>query len=461
MKKRLKIFIYRTKPSHKAIWANWLFKCEPLELEYLYTVLKNYADINLIDGQVEKFNLAREVARHRPDILLLTALITDVNKILNLSSEVKKRVCATKIFVGGPHAEVMPQHFYSPHIDGVFFNNQLVAIERVVKAILEGQAYNHIAGAAFPVNGEFRENIAVKVDYKNFPIPERPLLKKYKGKYNLFYFDDCASVKTAFGCPGKCTYCFCRKMNQNRFNYRPLVDVIREIESIQNENIYILDDNFLLSPKRLRSFCEEIKKRSIHKKFIVYGTSRSIARQPGLMKDLKDAGLSAVLVGMEFIRDDALAAVNKSSDQADNEACIKVCRELDIELICLFMIDPDWPAIEYKKLADFVNKRKIYFAVFASFTTCPGTDLWEQKGEEPVNLEKLWRYDFLRLHHPPKHNSQLRYYSWLMYLYLRLIFRTGGFYYLKRRAGLKKTIRMFSNGIASFTGFYFKVIIWP
>lgn len=461
MKQRLKIFIYRPKPSHKTIWANWLFKCEPLELEYLYTVLKKYADITLIDGQVQRFNLVKEVSRQRPDILLITALITDVNRVLKLSADIKARASNTLIFVGGPHAEVIPQHFYSPNISGVFFNNQLVAIEQVIRAIQENQDYNEVAGAAFPINGIFRENNAVKVDYKNFPIPERPLLQKNKGKYNLFYFYDCASLKTAFGCPGKCTYCFCRKMNQERFNYRPLNHVIREIESIPNKNIYILDDNFLLSPKRLRSFCDEISKRSINKNFIVYGTSKSIASQPDLMKQLKNAGLSAVMVGMEFIRDDALAGVNKSSSQADNEACIEVCRELDIELICLFMIDPDWPAIEYKKLADFVNKRKIFFAVFASFTTCPGTDLWEQKEEKSLDVEELWRYDFLRLHQQPKHMSQLNYYSWLMYLYFKLIFRKGGFSYLKKRAGLKKTIKMFTNGIASFTGFYIKVMIWP
>lgn len=457
----MKIFIYRPKPADQTIWANWLFKCEPLELEYLYTVLKHQADVTLMDGQVKSYNLVREVDRHRPDLLLITALITNVNTVLRLAAAVKKLDHPPLIFLGGPHAEVMPQHFFTPNVDGVFFNNQLVAIERVVKAIQQKQPYSDIAGAAFPVNGVFRINHSEEVDLGTFPIPERPLLRKYKGKYNLFYFEDCASMKTSFGCPEKCSFCFCRKMNLEDYGRRPLNAVIEEIESIPNKNIFIVDDNFLLSPKRLEAFCQEIKRRNIRKQFIVYGTARFIARHPELMKNLKAAGLSAILVGLEFINDEALAAVNKGSDYADNEACIELCRALDIELIGLFMLDPAWPASEYRKLADFVLKRKIYLATFATLTVLPGTDLWEQEKKGDADINTLWRYDFLRLHSAPRYMSRLRYYRWLLYLYFRLIFRSDGFAYFKRRAGVWSTLKMSGYGMTSIFDFFIKILIWP
>ncbi|MBK6782720.1 MAG: radical SAM protein [Saprospiraceae bacterium] len=175
-------------------------------------------------------------------------------------------------------------------------------------------------------------------------------MRKYKNKYNLFYFNDCASIKTSFGCPEKCTFCFCRKMNQEEYGRRPLASVLQEIESIPNKNVFIVDDNFLLSPTYLEAFCESIKEKKITKQFIVYGTSRFIANHPELMKKLREAGLLAILVGLEFISDEALNAVHKGSDYADNETCIRVCQELDIELIGLFMLDPNWPASEFKNL---------------------------------------------------------------------------------------------------------------
>lgn len=458
---KLSILIYRPKPARQTIWANWLFKCEPLEVEYLYTVLKDLADITLIDGQVHHPNLLREVARRRPDLLLLTSMITNVNTVLELAARAKRQEKPPLVFVGGPHAEVLPQHFFSPDIDGVFFSNQLVAIQMVVRAIRAGKSYHDTPGAAFPIDGVFRVNRPESVDFANFPIPDRPLLRKNKGKYNLFYFEDCASMKTSFGCPEKCTFCFCRKMNLETYNRRPLSDVIREIESIPNENIFIVDDNFLLSPAWLSAFCTEIRKHGIRKRFIAYATARFIARHPELMKELKEAGLSAVLVGMEFIRDDALAAVHKGSDFSENEACVDVCQALNIELIGLFMLDPAWPASEFRRLAQYVRRRKIYLATFATLTTLPGTDLWTQQDEQAVDPAKWWRYDFLRLHEAPRYMSRMRYYLWLTYLYWRLAFRTDGFTYFRKRAGVWNTLRMTFYGVISIVDFLIKVILWP
>jgi radical SAM superfamily enzyme YgiQ (UPF0313 family) len=459
--RKLKIFIYRPKPARQTIWANWLFKCEPLELEYLYTVLKDYADITLIDGQVKNFQLSKEICRQHPDLLLITSLITNIHTVLKLATEVKKQKNPPLIFVGGPHAEVLPQHFFSPYIDGVFFNNQLVAIQKVVKAMLENKDYRDTAGTAFPFEGVFKINKAEKPDIKNFPIPKRPLLKKNKGMYNLFYFDDCASIKTSFGCPEKCTFCFCRKMNRGKYETRPVESVIQEIESIPNDNIFIVDDNFLISPKWLASFCKEIQRRNIKKQFIVYGTARFIARYPRLMKDLRDAGLCCVLVGIEFIHDDALAAVNKGSVVEENEECIQICKELEIEFVGLFMLDPAWPASEFKKLIAYVRSRKIYLATFATLTTLPGTDLWSTQDEAASNIDNWWRYDFLRLHQKPAYMSAFTYYLWLAYLYLRLAFNLSALTYFTRRAGIWRTIKMRSFGIISILDFLIKIIRWP
>lgn len=458
---KLKIFIYRPKPARQTIWTEWLFKTEPLELEYLYTVLKDYADITLIDGQVKNYNLLKLIPRQHPDVILITSLITNMSTVLKMAKQIKNLDDPPLIFVGGPHAEVVPEHFFTPHIDGVFFNNQLEAIQKVIKCILQGKSFFDVLGTAFLVEGKFIVNKPEKVDYENYPIPERPLLKKFKGEYNILYFRDCATLKTSFGCPEKCTFCFCRKMNLMKYSLRPLDLVIKEIETIQNENIFIVDDNFLLSPKRLKEFCKEINKRNIHKKFIVYSTARFITQHPELMEELKNSGLSAVIVGIEFITNDALMAVNKGSLAAENEESIEICRKLDIEYIGLFMLSPEWKASKFKDVADFVKKRKIYFATFATFTKLPGTDLWTDKDEKTIDTDKWWRYDLLRLHQTPRYMSKMKYYLLLNNLYLKLVLKPDTFFYLKKRAGLWGTIRIIYFGVNSVFNFLFKLLIWP
>jgi hypothetical protein len=125
------------------------------------------------------------------------------------------------------------------------------------------------------------------------------------------------------------------------------------------------------------------------------------------------------------------------------------------------MLDPGKPAREYKKLADFVRKRRIFLATFATLTVLPGTDLWAQQEKEEADPAKLWRYDFLRLHEAPKYMSRMRYYLWLVYLYLRLVFRKDGFSHFSKKAGVRSTLKMSFYGVISIFDFLKKVMIWP
>jgi radical SAM superfamily enzyme YgiQ (UPF0313 family) len=56
-----------------------------------------------------------------------------------------------------------------------------------------------------------------------------------------------ALLKTAFGCPYSCNFCFCRKITGGKYIERDLGDVLNEIENISEKHIYIVDDDFLFS----------------------------------------------------------------------------------------------------------------------------------------------------------------------------------------------------------------------
>ena len=96
---------------------------------------------------------------------------------------------------------------------------------------------------------------------------------------------------------GKCTFCFCSEMHAGGYGARPMADVIDEIEEIPVNNILILDDNFLISRKRLLEFYELMKEKKLKKKFIAIGNARFIAENPDVMEKLKSVGLNAMMVG--------------------------------------------------------------------------------------------------------------------------------------------------------------------
>lgn len=457
--KKLRVLIYRPKPDKRTIRMQWLMCSEPLEMEYLYTVLSNH-DLVLIDGLIDNTDPVKKAVRIKADIILLTSFITTVNSVHTIAKQCKQKLPQVKIFVGGPHAEVVPQHFYTKYIDGVFFNNQLEGISDVLKNIVSGKSYDNIQGATFLTNGKFKRNPDTPTTPNNIPIPNRILLKKYPNKYNYVYFKNCASIKTALGCPGTCTYCFCKQMNNGNYTTRPIESVVDEIESISVSNIFILDDNFLCNTKRLEQFHDEIQKRKIHKNYIAYGTSHFIASHPELIKKLRKIGLKTLIVGFEFVEDAELSSYNKHTSILDNEKSNQLCEEYDIALFALFMVDPKWTHAQFRKLARYVIRHRICFATFSTLTNFPGTELFDHEKRVDIAHHDWWRYDLLHLHSNPRHMSKTSYYIWLFYLYLLPAMQFSTFKKLLHYCGISYTIRLI--GISFLSGFEFilKLLLW-
>ena len=59
-----------------------------------------------------------------------------------------------------------------------------------------------------------------------------------------------------FGCAYNCSFCFCVEIARHSYYERELEDVIKEIKTIREKNIFIVDDNFLFNEKRVNRFCD-------------------------------------------------------------------------------------------------------------------------------------------------------------------------------------------------------------
>ncbi len=342
-RKRLKILVCKPRLAIQTIRLNRFIRCEPLELEYLYTVLQHH-DVYLLDGIVDRRNPVRLASKLKSQIVLFTSLITTVSDVLSTASHLKNLPDPPKIFVGGPHAEVVPRDFFNKDIDGVFFANQLEGIVSVLDRIIQEEPYCDVPGGAFPIDGKFVLNPSPPLDPVKLPRVRHFLLEQSPNRYRIIYYKPCAAIKTSFGCTGRCTFCFCAQMHGGTYGARPIKDVVDEIEEIPVRSIFVLDDNFLYDRKRLLDFCELIRKRKLEKEFIIIGNAEFVSRNPDVMENLRESGVKALMVGFEFVTDTELHAINKNASLHDNNRTIEICRELDIDLFALFIIDPDLAA---------------------------------------------------------------------------------------------------------------------
>ncbi len=441
MNRPLRILAYKPRPERQTIGMEPMITSEPLELEYLDTVLADH-DVTLLDGMVDRRDPVRLAARLEAEVVLITAFITNIPTVHAIAGRLRQLPSPPRLFVGGPHAEVIPEHFYADGVDGVFFSDQLRAIAEVARRVAAGEPYDDVGGAAFPRGGSFVRNEAPATDPASLPIPRRRLFEAAPERYFYLYYDRCASLKTAFGCNERCSFCFCTRMHGGRYGARPMAQVMDELATIDARNVFLLDDNFLTSPGRVREFCAAVRERGFHetRQFIAYGGAHFIARHPDVMAELRGAGLTGIIVGFESIFDDELAAWNKSARAPDNDRTVEVCRELDIELFALFIVDPDWTPDRFRALARYVRSRELAFATYSTHTVFPGTEaartlgLPEPRAEDATSTE-WWRYDLLRLHADPRHMSRLRYYLWLLYLYMLPSLTPAGSRALRRRYG--------------------------
>jgi radical SAM superfamily enzyme YgiQ (UPF0313 family) len=452
----MNILLYTPPVPKQSIQMNYLITCEPLELEYLYTVLAENHTVFFLEKGREPA-LFKSITSNNIDILCLSCYITHTPWVLSLSEKLKKRFPELYIAVGGVYPEVIPEHFFSPFIDVVVFGNQLTAISWIANAIANDADFQSIEGVAFKETGfKLQPVLSGSTD---LPVPHRILFEQHPEKYYYMYFRSCATVKTAIGCPGKCSFCFCRKMNGGTYHARPIMDVVDEIEGLPADNIFIVDDNFLINKKRIELFCHELERRNITKKFIAYGTAHFISAHPDILARLKKNGLSALIVGFEYLNNASLKAIGKEASAADNDHTIVICRDLDIELFALFITGTDWKHSDFWQLASYIRKQEIRFATFSTPTIFPQTDMAIQRNTI-FDISLLWRYDLLRLHEKPMHISAVSYYLWLFFLYMIPAMSFSSLRHFFKRFGFWRGLRAIAE--SSFFGviYFLKLLIW-
>ncbi len=197
--------------------------------------------------------------------------------------------------------------------------------------------------------------------------------------------------------------------------------MVREIEGIAEEHIFIVDDNFLFNHQRVDRFCRLLAEKGIRKKYILFGRADFIVRNEELIRRLRDVGLHAVFVGVESIRQKDLEALNKRSEVAMNEKAIRVLERHGIECYCGIVVGPDWGEEDFDDLTHWLNGLAHPLVNIQPVTPLPGTPLYDRmRGVLRVPREQYARYDMAHLLWQPERLSVRRYY-WLI---LRTYYRT-------------------------------------
>jgi radical SAM superfamily enzyme YgiQ (UPF0313 family) len=383
---------------------NVVWLSEPVALTTVAAAVGSEHQVRLIDMRLEPEDaLARELRSFQPHVVGTTSMTTDVYQALAALRMARQIVPSALTVVGGHAPTLAPQEFDQPWVDVVVQGEGELTFQELVSAWEQQRASNDrrfpgIAGLRY----REREGQAMTANSKrsqtknldDLPPPDRSLLRKYKGRYFFTVARNMASIFTSRGCSYDCNFCAIWEFYERRTRYLSAKKIVDQMEACEERFIFVLDDNFLTSKKRILALCDELERRQIGKFWMTQGRTDFVAENPEIMRRLAKNGLVGLLSGFESNDDDNLASLRKKNTWDNNKRANDILRELGIFSTGIFMVRADWEKHQFQELYDYINTLEIGIPLVTILTPLPGTQLYRAYANQLMTTD-LRLFDLL------------------------------------------------------------------
>jgi hopanoid C-3 methylase len=416
------LFVRPPLPPH-TIGLKHIMICEPLELEYVAAGLHARHEVQIIDLIIEK-SFERRLTRFQPDIVATSCYITGINEVIKICRKIKLWNPGCVTIAGGVQAAQVPEDFADSSIDCIVKGDGTSLMPEIVEALETGKSLRNIAGLAFPVapgEVEHSEEKAYMPDPDELPLPRRDLVSHLKYRYYYLQHQPVAIMKTTWGCWYECNFCYTWCITGGHVYSRSPESIVKELEQIEAEDVYIVDDIFLINKSRLQRIADLMKEKNIHKKFLVYSRADFVAENEEVISEWAGLGLHAVFIGLEAATDNELDSMNKGSTVDYNRAAVAMLKKYKIDTYGSLIPNPDYTLEDWKRLWNFIEETGLYYVNISPLTPLPGAviwDLYKDRISVPRNAYGLWDFSHAVL---PVKMPLKEYYRTLLKLYARTV----------------------------------------
>ena len=331
----------------------------PLSLVYVAYPLTRYGySVRIIDQRVSP-NWAIEL---REELLKGETICVGISAMTGLQIEggifaakvVREYSHDLPVVWGGVHPSLLPeQTVEDEHVDIVVIGEGEQTFLEVVQRAEPHRSFSDIKGLCYKQN---RKTILTPprahVDLHDIDISCLPYdLLGNADRYlanPLAYLPSaekrCVGFLTSRGCPSRCTYCYNVRFNARRWRAYEPERVVEDLEYITAKfgikGLFLLDDNFFTSVRRVQRICELIVDRSVHVRF--YNVNCRLDTLSKLDESflilLKKAGIHSLFIGVESGSTRVLRAIGKSLNIHDISETDRKLQSADIIPTYSFMI---------------------------------------------------------------------------------------------------------------------------
>jgi len=322
---------------------------------------RDHYEVVLTDENIESIDFDLKA-----DLVGISAMTSYVNRGYEIADAFREK--GTPVVMGGVHPSFMAQEALE-HCDAVVVGEAELLMDQVLQDLRAGR-----------LRGIYR---APKLhSMVGMAMPRYDLLKKNRYVNRTF-------VQTSRGCHTGCTFCAEPLMNGLKFRYRPVNEVIAEIEACGSRNISINDADFFGTPERPKEVMRALRGSGIKWQA---GVTSKLAEDERMLELAAESGCTMLSIGFESISRDTLKSVHKLVNQPDHfAALVKKIQGYGISVFGLFMFgfDGDDTAV-FANTVRFNVDAGFDACAFSALTPYPGTLTWY----EMKKANRIFSYDW-------------------------------------------------------------------
>lgn len=382
---------------------------EPLELEIVAGGVLPEDDVRILDLSLEKRPLEvfeSGLSDFAPDLVGFGGYSSNASVVKKLAGGAKAHSPEVITVAGGIHATIMPADYAIPDIDVIIRGEGGTALRELIGRAKAGEPLSFDDRSLSPSDADFQEKAAlpppVYPPVDQIPAPRRDLVDRSRyfcvwtssptGRMDTI-FPRVASLRTSQGCAFSCSFCVVPHLMNGKYLQREPEDVVDELEGLEEEHIYFVDDEMFLSPRRVTRIAELLLERGVKKHYISWARSDTIVKHPELFRLWKQAGLSTVYVGLESMEDSRLDEYHKRTGMETNRKAVELLDELGITLHASFIVNPDFSIEDFRRLEKEVLALCPAEVTFTVLSPSPGTQFWEETKDRFICADPYLFYD--------------------------------------------------------------------
>jgi radical SAM superfamily enzyme YgiQ (UPF0313 family) len=255
---------------------------QPLSLGIIAALTPPNWKVKILDENFRDFRF------YGADLVGFTAFSSTVTRAYELAQVYRERGIPTVI--GGIHASMCPEE-----------------AGQYVDCVVTGEAES-----VWPQLAEDFENNRLRNLYRG---ALSSMIRSPQPRRDLFHPGYVfASIQTSRGCPMNCDFCSVTAFNGAHYRYRPIPEVIEELRTIPQRNVFILDDNIAGNTPEARERAVELFRAILDsgiRKDWIGQASLNVADDEEVLKYAARSGCRMLFIGIESEREEQLQQVNK------------------------------------------------------------------------------------------------------------------------------------------------------